>query len=121
MLFALVATVIIALVGTLAYTTAAALIRADVENGFERTVTDLSEKLVEIHGQEGGEPTTGPIPFLSSDNLQVQLLGPDGRSVRLSTAWVSPLSTPAPFTSARPSNSGISPLVSPLLMPSGTR
>jgi len=78
-LFALVATVIIALVGTLAYTTAAALIRADVENGFERTVTDLSEKLVEIHGQEGGEPTTGPIPFLSSDNLQVQLLGPDGR------------------------------------------
>ncbi|MFJ9557143.1 ATP-binding protein [Nocardiopsis sp. NPDC101807] len=78
-IFALVATVIIALVGTLAYTTAAALIRADVRNGFESTVADLSDKLVEIHGQEGGGPSAGPIPFLSSDNLQVQLLGPDGR------------------------------------------
>lgn len=78
-LFALVTAVIIALVGTLAYTTAAALIRADVKNGFESTVTDLSDKLVEIHGQDAGQTSAGPIPFLSSDNLQVQLLGPDGR------------------------------------------
>ncbi|WP_150238593.1 sensor histidine kinase [Nocardiopsis quinghaiensis] len=75
-IFALVATVVITLVGALAYTTAAALIRADVEREFENTVADLSDKLVSLHDQ-GGAPS-GSGPLLSGHNLQLQFLGPDG-------------------------------------------
>nr|WP_241480342.1 HAMP domain-containing sensor histidine kinase [Nocardiopsis halotolerans] len=78
MIFALVAAVVIALVGTLAYTTAAVLIRADTENEFESTVADLSEKLVEFHERGEGSPP-GLRLFLSSDKFQLQLLESDGR------------------------------------------
>lgn len=76
--FALIATAIIALIGALAYTTAAALIRADAENEFERTVTELSNELVNLHERGGVEVAAGPGPFLSGYNLQLQFLGPDG-------------------------------------------
>lgn len=77
-IFALVATVVIALVGTLAYTTAAALIRADAESEFESTVANLSDHLVEYH-QQGQSTLNRQGPFLPSDKFQLQLLEPDGR------------------------------------------
>ncbi|MFE6448380.1 sensor histidine kinase [Nocardiopsis dassonvillei] len=76
-IFALVATVVIALVGTLAYTTAAALIRSDARTEFESTVTALSDQLVDYH-QRGQGGSAGPGPFLPSDKFQLQLLEPDG-------------------------------------------
>ncbi|WP_285734414.1 HAMP domain-containing sensor histidine kinase [Nocardiopsis sp. ATB16-24] len=76
-IFALVAAIVIALVGTLAYTTAAGLIRADVESEFEKTVTDLSDELVTLHGR-GGASSPGQGLFLSGHNIQLQFLGADG-------------------------------------------
>ncbi len=77
MIFALVAALVIALVGTLAYTTAAGLIRADVESEFEKTVSDLSDELTTLHGR-GGASSPGQGLFLSGPNIQLQLLGTDG-------------------------------------------
>ncbi|WP_184292515.1 ATP-binding protein [Nocardiopsis algeriensis] len=77
-LFALVVGVTIALVGTLAYTTAAALIRADTEEEFDRTVTGLSDQLVALHEEQGGGSVrSGTV--LAGDGIQVHYLDPIGR------------------------------------------
>jgi len=77
-LFALVAAVTIALIGSLAYTTAATLIRTDVENEFERTVSEVAEAVVARYGSDGelGDSGTFIVP---GGHSQVQYLGPDGR------------------------------------------
>nr|WP_017598635.1 HAMP domain-containing sensor histidine kinase [Nocardiopsis lucentensis] len=81
-LFALVAAVTIALVGTLAYTTAASLIRTDAREEFDRTVEGLSEELVARHASGGTESVGRALVIMSSGSFQAQYLSPVGtRSV----------------------------------------
>ena len=60
-LLALVAAVTIALIGSLAYTTAATLIRTDVENEFERTVSEVAEAVVARYGGDGDLGDSGTL------------------------------------------------------------
>ena len=76
-LFALVAAVTIALIGSLAYTTAAALIRTDVKNEFERTVSEVAEAVVARYERDGGLGDSGTL-IVPGGHSQVQYLGPDG-------------------------------------------
>ncbi|WP_116248232.1 HAMP domain-containing sensor histidine kinase [Nocardiopsis sp. FIRDI 009] len=77
-LFALVAAVTIALVGTLAYTTAASLIRTDAREEFDRAVDALSEQLVARHASGEGETVGAALVIMSSGRYQAQYLGPAG-------------------------------------------
>lgn len=81
-LFAAVAVVTIALVGTLAYSTAAALIRADAENEFDSAVRNLSRQLV-ISAQDSQDVQENRFAFLAPGSLDAQVLGPDGSWARL--------------------------------------
>ncbi|CAL9449915.1 Adaptive-response sensory-kinase SasA [Nocardiopsis dassonvillei] len=86
-LFALVVGVTIALVGTLAYTTAAALIRADVRDEFDRVVTALSDQIVSLRENQGDALTPDRGPILAGKDLQIHYLAPDGtRQVEVSGA-----------------------------------
>lgn len=76
-LFALVAAVTIALIGSLAHTTAATLIRTDVKNEFERTVSEVAEAIVSRHERDGGLGDSGTL-IVPGGHSQVQYLGPDG-------------------------------------------
>lgn len=76
-LFALVAAVTIALVGSLAYTTAATLIRTDVQNEFERTVGEVADAVVDRYERDGGLGSSGAL-IVPGGHSQVQYLGPDG-------------------------------------------
>lgn len=76
-LFALVAAVTIALIGSLAYTTAATLIRTDVKNEFERTVAEVAEAVVDRYESDGGLGDSGAL-IVPGGHSQVQYLSPDG-------------------------------------------
>ncbi len=76
-LFAVVVGVTVALVGTLAYSTAATLIRSDARDEFERSVSSLSEELVSLHDDESGT-SAGSVMFLAGKHVQVQFMRPDG-------------------------------------------
>ncbi|MFI6577583.1 ATP-binding protein [Nocardiopsis sp. NPDC050513] len=84
-LFALVAAVTIALVGTLAYTTAASLIRTDARDEFDLTVEQLSEELVSRYASGGADAVVTHLVIMSNDHFQTQYLSPDGTR-RLPTA-----------------------------------
>ncbi|MFL1427604.1 MULTISPECIES: sensor histidine kinase [unclassified Nocardiopsis] len=91
-MFVLVVAVTIALVGTLAYTTAAALIRADVRDEFDRVVTALSDQIVSLREDEPFDRS----PILASKDLQIHLLTPDGgRQVEVSATPEVVLFTPS--------------------------
>ncbi len=82
-LFALVAAVTIALVGTLAYSTAAALIRADAESEFNEAVQNLSRQL-EISARNNQDaPDGSTFTFLAPGSLDAQILTPDGTWAQL--------------------------------------
>jgi two-component system sensor histidine kinase MprB len=76
-LFAVVVGVTVALVGTLAYSTAATLIRTDAKDEFDRSVSSLSEELVSIHENDSGA-SAGSVMFLAGNHVQVQFMRPDG-------------------------------------------
>lgn len=76
-LFALVATVVVVLIGTLAYNTAAGLIRADARQEFEATVEDLSAELVRLAASDRAV-SEQTFAFLSSSYFEVQVVWPDG-------------------------------------------
>ncbi|RKS07647.1 two-component system sensor histidine kinase MprB [Nocardiopsis sp. Huas11] len=80
-LFAVVVGVTIALVGTLAYSTAATLIRSDAKDEFDRSVSSLSEELVGLHEDESGA-SAGSVMFLAGNHVQVQFMRPDGARTR---------------------------------------
>ena len=82
-LFALVAAVTIALVGTLAYTTAAALIRADAKSEFDTAVQKLAEQLVISAEDEPTTPDSSTLTFLAPGSMDAQILTPDGTWARL--------------------------------------
>ncbi len=84
-LFALVAAVTIALVGTLAYSTAAALIRADSESEFEAAVQNLSRQLVVSAENNQGTPDSTTFNFLAPGSLDAQVLTSDGTWAQLLT------------------------------------
>ncbi|WP_083936471.1 sensor histidine kinase [Nocardiopsis ganjiahuensis] len=84
-LFALVAAVTIALVGTLAYSTAAALIRADSKSEFEAAVQNLSRQLVVSAENNQGTPDSTTFNFLAPGSLDAQVLTPDGTWAQLLT------------------------------------
>ncbi|WP_374225733.1 ATP-binding protein [Nocardiopsis sp. B62] len=82
-LFALVAAFTIALVGTLAYSTAAALIRADAESEFDEAVQNLSRQLVVSAQNNQDAPDGSTFTFLAPGSLDAQILTPDGTWARL--------------------------------------
>ncbi|GHC69665.1 two-component sensor histidine kinase [Nocardiopsis terrae] len=82
-LFALVAAVTIALVGTLAYSTAAALIRADAESEFDAAVQNLSRQLVVSAENNQSAPDSSTFTFLAPGSLDAQVLASDGTWARL--------------------------------------
>ncbi|MEU3017344.1 HAMP domain-containing sensor histidine kinase [Nocardiopsis sp. NPDC007018] len=82
-LFALVAAVTIALVGTLAYSTAAALIRADAESEFDEAVQNLSRQLEISAENNQGAPDGNTFTFLAPGSLDAQILTPDGTWAQL--------------------------------------
>lgn len=82
-LFALVAAVTIALVGTLAYSTAAALIRADAESEFDAAVQNLSRQLVLSAENNQGTPDSTTFNFLAPGSFDAQVLAPDGTWAQL--------------------------------------
>ena len=84
-LFALVAAVTIALVGTLAYSTAAALIRADSKSEFDAAVQNLSRQLVVSAENNQGTPDSTTFNFLAPGSLDAQVLTPDGTWAQLLT------------------------------------
>ncbi|GAB3207312.1 HAMP domain-containing sensor histidine kinase [Marinactinospora endophytica] len=73
--FALVAAVVITLVGSLAYNAAASLVRAKAEEEFEATVTDLAQ---DLRGSALGHNGVSQINLLHSDTFTFQLLAPNG-------------------------------------------
>lgn len=81
-LFAAVAAVTIALIGMLAYSTAASLIRADAEDEFDSAVQNLSRQLV-TSARESQEVQENRLSFLAPGSLDAQILGPDGSWARL--------------------------------------
>ncbi|MFE3458739.1 ATP-binding protein [Nocardiopsis aegyptia] len=87
-LFAVVVGVTVALVGALAYSTAATLIRSDARDEFERSVTSLSEELVSLHDDDS-EASAGSVMFLAGKHVQVQFMRPDG-------ARTHPIADPGP-------------------------
>lgn len=82
-LFALVAAVTIALVGTLAYSTAAALIRADAKSEFDAAVLNLSRELALSSENNQGTPDSNTFTFLAPGSFDAQILAPDGTWARL--------------------------------------
>ncbi|WP_184583022.1 HAMP domain-containing sensor histidine kinase [Lipingzhangella halophila] len=74
--FALVAAAVVALVGSLAYNTAAFLVRADAQEEFDTTVESLSSDLRNQH--YGGPGDSGALSFVHSDTFAFQGLKPDG-------------------------------------------
>jgi two-component system sensor histidine kinase MprB len=82
-LFALVAAVTIALVGTLAYSTAAALIRADAKSEFDAAVMNLSRELALSSENNQGTPDSNTFTFLAPGSFDAQILAPDGTWARL--------------------------------------
>ncbi|GAB3438503.1 HAMP domain-containing sensor histidine kinase [Streptomonospora sediminis] len=74
--FALVAAVVIALVGSLAYNTAAYMIRTDAQNEFKTTVSSLQEDL--RSPQMGPINGDGALAVLHSQSFTFQILTPDG-------------------------------------------
>lgn len=85
-LFALVAAVTIALVGTLAYSTAAALIRADAKSEFDAAVLNLSRELALSSENNQGTPDSNTFTFLAPGSFDAQILAPDGTWARLLTS-----------------------------------
>lgn len=75
--FAVVAAVVIALFGSLAYNTAASLIRTDARDEFDSTVESLSSDLSEPQaGRDNISPDS--LQVLHSDTFTFQVLRPDG-------------------------------------------
>ena len=81
-MFAAVAAVTIALIGMLAYGTAASLIRADAEDEFDGAVQNLSRQLI-VSAQESQDVQENRLSFLAPGSLDAQILGPDGSWARL--------------------------------------
>ncbi|MBR8740578.1 two-component sensor histidine kinase [Nocardiopsis sp. MG754419] len=78
----MVAAVTIALIGTLAYGTAASLIRADAENEFDTAVQNLSRQLV-VSAEASQDVQENRYSFLAPGSLDAQVLAPDGGWARL--------------------------------------
>ncbi|WP_017603947.1 sensor histidine kinase [Nocardiopsis alkaliphila] len=81
-LFATVAAVTIALIGTLAYGASATLIRADAESEFDTAVQNLSRQLV-VSSQASQDVQENRYAFIAPGSLDAQVLGPDGSWARL--------------------------------------
>ncbi|MFV2196251.1 sensor histidine kinase [Nocardiopsis sp. LOL_012] len=77
-LFALVAAATVVLVGALAYSTAASLIRADAQGEFDGTVRQLSDELVAGYESGAAEAVGSRLLITSSERFQAQYLSPDG-------------------------------------------
>ena len=81
-LFAAVAAVTIALIGTLAYGASATLIRADAESEFDTAVRNLSRQLV-VSAEASQDVQENRYAFIAPGSLDAQVLGPDGSWARL--------------------------------------
>ncbi|MDA0567954.1 HAMP domain-containing histidine kinase [Streptomonospora sp. S1-112] len=75
-LFALVAAVVIAVVGSLAYNTAAFMIRTDAQSEFDATVSNLTDELRGAAQPPGYGDRT--LTLLHSNSFTYQMVSPDG-------------------------------------------
>lgn len=73
--FALVAAAVVVLVGSLAYNTAAFLVRADAQEEFDTTVEGLAG---DLRDQPRESPSEGAFSFVHSDTFTFQWIAPDG-------------------------------------------